>query len=124
MRKGNPVPARHIVAAWLRYFNAGDSDGIATLYAENAVNHQAALPAVHGRAAIRDFHRDTFADGQLTCILVNLVVEGDWAALEWTDPEGFRGSGFFHVLDDLIVEQRGYWDSAALRATHPELPGH
>ena len=85
------MSARYIVEAWLRFFNAGDSDGIATLYAENAVNHQAALPAVHGREAIKDFHRDTFADGRLTCIPVNLVVDGDWAALEWTDPEGFCG---------------------------------
>ena len=80
------MSARYIVEAWLRFFNAGDSDGIATLYAENAVNHQAALPAVHGREAIKDFHRHTVADGRLTCIPVNLVVDGDWAALEVDSP--------------------------------------
>ena len=79
---------------------------------------------VEGREAIEKFHRDTFSGGPLTCTPVNMIAEGEWVALEWTDPEGFRGSGFFHVVDELIVAQRGYWDSAALAKTHPSLPGH
>jgi uncharacterized protein (TIGR02246 family) len=101
------VSTRDVVEAWLRYFNAGDSAGIATLYAEDAVNHQVALAPIKGREAIEKMHRDTFAGGPLTCIPVNIVAEGEWVALEWTDPEGFRGCGFFHVVDGLIVPQRG-----------------
>jgi len=41
--------------------------------------------------------------------------------LEWIDPDGFRGCGFFHVRDGLIHHQRGYWDSAQLRDAHPDL---
>ncbi|ORA50877.1 steroid delta-isomerase [Mycolicibacterium chubuense] len=106
---------------WLTLFNAGDADGIADLYAEDAVNHQIPLSPVVGRPAIADFHRDTFAGGPLTCIPVNLVVDGDWGALEWTDPEGFRGCGFFCVRDGVIVHQRGYWDSAQLARVHPDV---
>lgn len=54
---------------------------------------------------------------------MNLVVDGEWAALEWTDPAGFRGCGFFRVVDDLIVTQRGYWDSAQLNEIHPDVHG-
>ena len=42
-------------------------------------------------------------------------------ALEWIDPDGFRGCGFFQVRDGLIHHQRGYWDSAQLRDAHPDV---
>jgi hypothetical protein len=107
------------IETWVERFNAGDAAGISALYAEDAVNHQIPLTPVIGRAAIEEFHRDTFEGGPLTCTPVNLVVDGDWAALEWIDPDGFRGCGFFHVRDGLIVHQRGYWDSAQLNEIHP-----
>lgn len=115
---------REVVDAWLRSFNAGDSAGIATLYAEEAVNHQVALEPVTGRAAIERFHRDVFAGGPLVCVAVNVVADAEWVAIEWADPQGVRGAGFFRVVAGLIVEQRGYWDSVALARAHPGLPGH
>lgn len=30
--------------------------------------------------------------------------------LEWKNPKGLRGCGFFRILQDQIVFQRGYWD--------------
>lgn len=110
---------REVIEHWVALFNAGDAEAISTLYAEDAVNHQIPLGPVVGRNAIADFHRETFAGGPLTCQPINLVVGGDWAALEWVDPDGFRGCGFFQVRDGLIVHQRGYWDSGQLRDTHP-----
>ena len=109
------------IGTWVDRFNAGDAAGISALYAEDAVNHQIPLTPVVGRAAIEEFHRDTFAGGALTCTPINLVVDGDWAALEWIDPDGFRGCGFFHVREGLIVQQRGYWDSAQLNEIHPDV---
>lgn len=35
---------------------------------------------------------------------------GEWAILEWKDPKGLRGCGFFHIIDNKIKLQRGYWD--------------
>jgi ketosteroid isomerase-like protein len=115
------VTTREVIERWLALFNAGDADGISALYAQDAVNHQVALEPVVGRPAIADFHRETFAGGPLTCTPVNLVVDGDWGALEWTDPAGFRGCGFFQVRHGLIVRQRGYWDSAQLARVHPDM---
>jgi len=43
-------------------------------------------------------------------IVEQLFECGEWAVLEWRDPNGLRGCGFFHVRDGLIVFQRGYFD--------------
>lgn len=115
------MTTRATIERWVDLFNANGAEAITALYAEDAVNHQIALKPVVGRAAIEQFHRETFAAGPLTCTPINLVVDDDWAALEWVDPDGFRGCGFFHVRDGLIEHQRGYWDSAQLRAVHPDV---
>lgn len=36
--------------------------------------------------------------------------DGQWAILEWKDSLGLRGCGFFHIVNDKILFQRGYWD--------------
>ena len=115
------MSTRQTIEQWVVLFNAADADGISRLYAEDAVNHQIALEPVVGRAAIGQFHRETFAGGRLTCTPINLVVDGEWGALEWVDPDGFRGCGFFQVRNGQIVHQRGYWDSAQRAAVHPDL---
>jgi hypothetical protein len=114
---------RQTIERWVECFNAGECQAIAALYADDAVNHQIPLEPVVGRAAIEEFHRQTFSRGPLTCTPINLVVDGDWGALEWIDPDGFRGCGFFRVRDGLIQHQRGYWDSAQLNEIHPGLHG-
>jgi hypothetical protein len=42
----------------------------------------------------------------------------DWAILEWRDPLGLRGCGFFHLINDKIVFQRGYWDKRPFLRFH------
>jgi hypothetical protein len=51
-----------------------------------------------------------FASAEMHCIVENLFEDGAWAILEWRDPKGLRGCGFFHVQGGKIVFQRGYWD--------------
>ena len=51
-----------------------------------------------------------FATADMTCIVENIIKDEDWAILEWKDPVGLRGCGFFDGLNGKIKFQRGYWD--------------
>jgi ketosteroid isomerase-like protein len=99
-----------VVRTWVDAFNRGDVDALAALYAEDAVNHQVVEAPLVGRAAIRAMFAREFALADMTCIVENLFEDGEWAMLEWRDPLGLRGCGFFHVVDGKIRFQRGYWD--------------
>ena len=46
----------------------------------------------------------------MVCQVENLFQDGEWAILEWSDPLGVRGCGFFQVKNGQIVFQRGYFD--------------
>lgn len=104
------VRPRQVVEAWVQAFNAADSDALADMYAEDATNHQVAEQPVQGRTAIREMFASGFKAATMVCIVENIFEDGDWAILEWRDPLGLRGCGFFHVQDGFIVAQRGYWD--------------
>ena len=99
-----------LVTEWIRRFNAADIDGLAALYAEEAVNHQVVAEPLRGRAEIRRMFEIEFGRATMTCLQENLFEDGEWAILEWRDPLGLRGCGFFHVVDGHIVFQRGYFD--------------
>ncbi|WP_428266245.1 nuclear transport factor 2 family protein [Haliangium sp.] len=101
---------RELVEQWIVCFNRADIDGLAALYAPDAVNHQVVTEPLHGRDAIRRMFETEFGRAKMTCIRENLFDCGDWAILEWRDPTGLRGCGFFQVRDDQIVFQRGYFD--------------
>lgn len=80
------------------------------MYETNATNHQVAESPVVGREAIHKMLKAGFASAEMHCIVENLFEDGEWAILEWRDPKGPRGCGFFHVRDGKIAFQRGYWD--------------
>jgi limonene-1,2-epoxide hydrolase len=99
-----------LVREWIERFNRGDVDGLAELYAVDATNHQVVTDPLVGREAIREMFAIEFSRAEMTCIEENLLESGDWAVLEWSDPNGLRGCGFFQVVNDEIVFQRGYFD--------------
>jgi limonene-1,2-epoxide hydrolase len=101
---------RDVVRAWVDAFNRADVEALAALYRDNAVNHQVALSPVEGRRAIREMFAREFHAAEMVCIVEHIFEDGDWAILEWRDPKGLRGCGFFHVVDGRIAFQRGYWD--------------
>ena len=101
---------QEIVKAWVEAFNRADVEALANFYSEAAINHQVAEEPVEGRQAIREMFRAGFAAANMVCIPEHIFEDGEWAILEWRDPKGLRGCGFFHILDDKIVFQRGYWD--------------
>jgi len=113
-----PMTAKDILLQWIDAFNRADAETIAALYSEDAVNHQVANEPVEGKAAIKQMFVNEFAAAEMVCIPENIFEDGEWAIMEWKDPKGLRGSGFFHVVDDKIVFQRGYWDKLSLIRVH------
>ena len=101
---------KQLVREWVERFNAADIEGLASLYAMNAVNHQVVMEPLNGRSEIRRMFEIEFGRAAMTCVVENLFEDGEWAILEWSDPNGLRGCGFFRVRDDHIVFQRGYFD--------------
>lgn len=99
-----------VVREWVKRFNAGDIQGLSRLYSEDAVNHQVISEPVRGRAAILAMFETEFARATMVCVEENLLESADWAILEWSDPLGLRGCGFFQIADNQIVFQRGYFD--------------
>ncbi|GAB4217702.1 MAG: hypothetical protein OHK0012_23140 [Synechococcales cyanobacterium] len=114
---------KEVVTAWVDAFNRADADGLADLYADDATNHQVVFDPVVGRVAIHGMFRREFLTAKMVCIPENLFEDGEWAIMEWRDPTGLRGCGFFRVVDGLIQFQRGYWDQlSCLRLQGLPLP--
>jgi limonene-1,2-epoxide hydrolase len=113
----SPSP-RQVVERWVVLFNAADVSGLSELYHDDAVNHQVANEPVVGKENIRCMFEQEFAAAEMVCIVENLFEDGEWAILEWRDPLGLRGCGFFHVADGKIKFQRGYWDKLSFLRQH------
>jgi limonene-1,2-epoxide hydrolase len=109
---------KKVLLKWIDAFNAANLETISELYSDNAVNHQIANEPIIGKKAIREMFADEFALADMTCIIENIFQDGEWAILEWKDPNGFRGCGFFQVQNDKIVFQRGYWDKLSFLKLH------
>lgn len=99
-----------VLLKWLELFNKADANGIAELYHEDAINHQVALTPIEGKENIRQMFLREFGAAEMVCIVENIFADGEWAILEWKDPKGLRGCGFFNIINGKIKLQRGYWD--------------
>lgn len=109
---------RDVVASFVEAFNRADVNVLSTLYADDAVNHQVNTEPVVGRDAIRAMFTREFAQATMVCIVEQILEDGEWAILDWRDPLGPRGCGFFHVVDGRIILQRGYWDWLSFLRMH------
>jgi ketosteroid isomerase-like protein len=109
---------RNAVKTWVEAFNRADADALAALYEDDAVNHQVVQEPVSGRAAIHAMFAREFSAAKMTCVVENIFEDGEWATLEWHDPLGLRGCGFFRVRNGKIAFQRGYWDKLSFLRLH------
>ena len=109
---------KELVRRWVEAFNRGEADEIAAFYHEDAVNHQVTQEPVKGREAIHEMFAREFAAAEMVCLVENIFEDGDVAILEWRDPLGLRGCGFFHIRDGKIAFQRGYWDKLSFLKLH------
>ena len=109
---------KEVIKKWVDVFNSGDALALSELYHNNAINHQVNTEPVEGKEAIQIMFREEFAHAEMVCIIENIFEDGEWAILEWRDPLGLRGCGFFHVVNDKIIFQRGYWDKLTFLRQH------
>jgi hypothetical protein len=80
------------------------------MYAEDCINHQTPNGIVQGKENIKNMFKNEFEQFEMVCIVENIFEEGNVGMLEWKDPKGLRGCGFFWMENDKIAYQRGYWD--------------
>lgn len=119
---------KQLLERWIGAFNAHDVNTLIGCYAADAVNHQ--IPAgepAQGQERIKDDFVQLFRGfPDIYARSENVMIDGDWAAWEWTGggtfegeflghpPNGksytLRGCGFFRIVSGRIKEQRGYWD--------------
>lgn len=112
---------KEVVQKFVVFFNSKDVNGLSELYHEDAINHQVANEPIVGKKSIKEMFEREFAIAEMVCIVENIFEDGEWAILEWKDPLGLRGCGFFHVIDGKIKFQRGYWDKLSFLRQH-KLP--
>lgn len=79
------------------------------MYSEDAIYYQVAEEPAEGRNAIWEMFVESFSRATMKCIVENIFEDREWAIIKWRDPLGLRGCGFFQVINDRIVFQRGYW---------------
>ena len=109
---------REVVKKWVDTFNQGDADALAEFYTQDAINHQVANEPIEGKEAIRGMFAAEFSNADMVCIIENIFEDGNWAILEWRDPLGLRGCGFFRIENEKIGFQRGYWDKLSFLRMH------
>ena len=101
---------KQVLERFIELFNNADAKALSELYADDAINHQVANEPVIGKQAIYEMFKEEFSFAEMVCCVENIFEDGEWAIMEWKDPKGLRGCGFFHVVNSKIVLQRGYWD--------------
>ena len=116
--KNKGMGPKAIVEAWVEAFNRRDVARLVVFYSDDAINHQVAEGKVKGTAAIRQMFVEAFESAEMTCEIENLFEVEDWAILEWKDPIGLRGCGFFYIQNGKIKLQRGYWDKISFLKFH------
>lgn len=106
---------------WVALFNQQKARELANLYHVDAVNYQVPNQPINGRVAILAMFEQEFKNAEMVCIIENIFEDGEWGILEWKDPLGLRGCGFFHIVQNKIKFQRGYWDKLSFLKMH-DLP--
>ena len=109
---------KEILTQWIEAFNKADAENLIQFYDEHAINHQVANEPVIGKEAIKRMFDEEFSVAKMVCIPENIFEDGEWVILEWKDPLGLRGCGFFRIVNDKIVYQRGYWDKLSFLRMH------
>jgi len=112
---------KELIKKWVETFNEGNAEKLSDFYNEDAINHQVTNDPVIGKSAILEMFENEFNQADMNCIIENIFEDKDWGILEWKDPLGLRGCGFFQISNGKIILQRGYWDKLSFLRQH-KLP--
>ncbi len=107
---GTNLTPKQLLLNWIDTFNYADAKALSEFYANDAINHQVVTDPVVGKSAIYDRFVQEFALAEMVCIPQNIFEDKEWAMMEWKDPKGFRGCGFFQFINGKLAFQRGYMD--------------
>jgi len=100
-----------VLKKWVDLFNKSNAEALGELYHEDATMHQTVYDPVTGKENIKKMLSAGFKLAKLKCIPESIFEDGNWSILEWKDSNGLRGCGFFHIVNNKIAFQRGYWDN-------------
>jgi hypothetical protein len=109
---------KELIEKWVETFNEGNADKITEFYHEDAINHQVINEPIVGKTAIHEMFKNEFSQAEMTCLIENIFEDDNWGILEWKDPLGLRGCGFFQINKGKIKFQRGYWDKLSFLRQH------
>ncbi len=115
---GGDLTPKETLLNWVDVFNNADAKTLSEFYSDDATNHQVVTDPVIGKKAIFEMFESEFATAEMVCIIDNIFSDGDFAIMEWKDPKGFRGCGFFKIVCGKIVFQRGYMDKLSFLKTN------
>jgi uncharacterized protein (TIGR02246 family) len=119
---------------WFDHYNRGDADAVANLYAEDAVLLAPGVPAITGRAAIRNYLADDIASSRAAGIRINggevtgVGASGDvaWVTGTFTVTDGTGATidtgkylSLYGRTDSGWALIRDIWNSDAAAATAP-----
>jgi limonene-1,2-epoxide hydrolase len=110
-----------ILQKWVELFNQYDYESLSGLYAEDCTIHQTPIGITKGKENIKLMFKHEFEQFEMVCIIENIFEDGNVGMLEWKDPKGLRGCGFFWMENDKIIYQRGYWDKLSFMEQQKSL---
>ena len=110
-----------ILQKWVELFNQYDYENLSKLYAADCTIHQTPTGIINGKENIKNMFRNEFEQFEMVCIVENIFEDGNVGMLEWKDPKGLRGCGFFWMENDKIIYQRGYWDKLSFMEQQKSL---
>lgn len=114
---------KKVVEKWVELFNNADIEGLCELYHQDAINHQVVAEPLEGIEEIRSMFETEFSRATMRCNIEIIHEANEWAILEWIDPLGLRGCGFFKIQAGKIAFQRGYFDQLTFfRAQGLQVP--
>lgn len=89
------MPPRELIKQWVEFFNEANAEKLASLYADDAINHQVNTEPVNGKAAIYEMFKKEFETAEMVCQVENIFEDGEWAHSGMERSIGFKGLRFF-----------------------------